>query len=69
MIAERLRLAIASTTLRLGNRELERLSVSIGCASSDADGIGIDELLGRADAALLQAKNEGPDLDPTKEGE
>lgn len=58
-IAERLRLTIANTALCLENRDPAKLSVSIGCASSSASGIGIDELLGRADAALLKAKSEG----------
>lgn len=62
-IAERLRSAIAGATLHTDHesdsREPVQLTVSIGCASTSTAGVGIDDLLGQADAALLRAKAEG----------
>jgi diguanylate cyclase (GGDEF)-like protein len=58
-IAERLRSTIATTALRLENRDQVQLTVSIGIASAVGGDIAIDELLGRADTALLKAKSQG----------
>jgi diguanylate cyclase (GGDEF)-like protein/PAS domain S-box-containing protein len=61
-IAERLLLRVNEATLSLSGEEEIRLSACVGVSASDAgngEGIELEELLRRADAALLQAKKEG----------
>ncbi len=61
-IAERLLLRVNESTLSLAGSEEIRLSVCVGVSASDTgngEGIELEELLRRADAALLQAKKEG----------
>jgi diguanylate cyclase (GGDEF)-like protein len=55
VLAERVRRAIASAPVQVGDCSLE-VTASIGVASGDGD---IDELLRRADAALYEAKGGG----------
>ncbi len=61
-IAERLLVRVNESTLSLSDSHEIRLSVCIGVSASQAgngEGIELEELLRRADAALLQAKKEG----------
>ncbi|MEC9482476.1 MAG: diguanylate cyclase, partial [Halomonas sp.] len=61
-VAERLCRAVAETPSDGNAPELPRdvrLTVSIGCAGTSEAGMSIDDLLARADAALLQAKSAG----------
>jgi diguanylate cyclase (GGDEF)-like protein len=61
-IAERLLLRVNEATLSLAGNEEIRLSVCVGvsaCDTGNGEGIELEELLRRADAALLQAKKEG----------
>jgi len=70
--AERLRAAVAGTTLEAGGHRL-RVTTSIGVAEA-AGNDGIDAVLARADTALYQAKAQGrnrtaaasPNLTPTR---
>jgi len=59
MCAERLREAISSEPIRVGNLELH-VTVSMGAALTSADcRLDRDEMIGRADAALYRAKHRG----------
>lgn len=58
--AEEIRAAVAETPLSLKGREPHlHVTVSIGVASLPADGMEGDEVLARADARLLEAKQTG----------
>ena len=61
MVADRLRKKISATTIN-GEKDGLTVTVSIGCAAATGK---MDDtqaaLLGRADAALYKAKNEGRD--------
>ncbi len=60
MVAERLREVVAKTPLVLEDGTELRVTISIGCAMRVVDGDDSgDQLIGRADAALYQAKNLG----------
>jgi diguanylate cyclase (GGDEF)-like protein len=68
-VAERLRARIAGQSIAWHDREL-RITTSIGAATLDA-GESVPSLIGRADAALYQAKAAGRDrciAAPTQEG-
>ena len=56
---ETLRQAVMQLHLRHQDRELPTISVSIGAAAAEPKETDIAALLGRADAALYQAKEEG----------
>jgi diguanylate cyclase (GGDEF)-like protein len=57
-LGERVRAAVESSMLRLGDETLS-LTVSIGVSVSRANGDDVDALLARADAALYAAKRGG----------
>jgi diguanylate cyclase (GGDEF)-like protein len=57
-VAERIRNAIASRTLELGERRITS-SVSIGIASFPEDGASLDSLAAHADRAMYGAKEAG----------
>lgn len=58
-VAQRLRLAIATTEIPLPSRWPLRFTTSIGVASLTKDDTHIETILNRADKALYQAKREG----------
>ena len=59
-VAERLRQALADTSLKLGDSGLELpFTVSIGVTALEGRNFSIDSLLQEADAAPYQAKNSG----------
>lgn len=57
-VAERLRQRVAGTTVAIGDAPPLACTVSVGIAMS-APGLGIDQLLARADDALYRAKQSG----------
>lgn len=61
IVAERLRKSIESEQIRIGGDQMINITVSIGLSAFNPDDqpVSPDELLGRADKALYQAKNEG----------
>lgn len=59
LVAERIRLAVASSSSGPGSRPDQRVTVSIGVASYPRDGSTPAELIARADEALYQAKAQG----------
>ena len=68
--AERLRETVSTTLVDLGEgQEPLRITVSIGLADVRSHGVGLDQLLSRADRAMYCAKNAGRDrievADPT----
>ena len=68
--AERLRETVSTTLVDLGEgQEPLRITVSIGLADVRSHGVGLDQLLSRADRAMYRAKNAGRDrievADPT----
>ena len=58
-VAERLRNAIAQTTLPLDDGRMLRFTVSIGVCSCAAQNVTVEELLKAADQALYAAKDKG----------
>ncbi|MDQ5911576.1 MAG: Sensor diguanylate cyclase [Pseudomonadota bacterium] len=58
-IAERLRTAIAQTSLPLADGQMLRFTVSIGGCAFSGRKLAVDELLKTADQALYVAKNNG----------
>ena len=68
--AERLRETVSATLVDMGEgQEPLRITVSIGLADVRSHGVGLDQLLSRADRAMYRAKNAGRDrievADPT----
>ncbi|HEX8961693.1 MAG TPA: diguanylate cyclase [Rhodocyclaceae bacterium] len=61
LAAERLRQAVGSTPIPLGEDQAVAVTVSIGVATMEADDGDAHALLARADAALYAAKNTGRD--------
>ncbi len=59
-IAQALRLAVRGINLESGRRKVA-LSISIGAATSAPEDQTVQDILNRADAALLQAKTKGRD--------
>jgi diguanylate cyclase (GGDEF)-like protein len=60
--AERLRETVSSTPVDVGEGQAPlRITVSIGLADARAHGVGLDQLLSRADRAMYRAKNAGRD--------
>ena len=57
VVAERIRVAISATRLKLGTRNV-RFTVSVGIASV-SDGVSLDQLLKSADGAVYLAKSRG----------
>lgn len=57
-IAERIRIGLASYPFQCSGREIE-ITASIGVATHPDDGMTVDDLLARADAALFEAKRFG----------
>lgn len=57
--AEQLRIAIAGTPVAIGDGRLLPLTASIGVASREPGGIGLDALLSAADRAMYRAKTGG----------
>lgn len=60
-VAEKLRQAIADTSIPINDDELLKLTVSIGVSEVRSDDGKIDQALKRADQALYQAKTTGRD--------
>ena len=60
-IAERIRAAVAEYKMRSPDHKEFNVTLSIGIASSGAFDFDAQRLIGRADAAMYQAKNEGRD--------
>lgn len=58
-LAERLRLAIAGTTISLSDKEKVRITASLGLTPIDAGISSIDELLTITDPLLKRSKSEG----------
>jgi diguanylate cyclase (GGDEF)-like protein len=58
-VAERLRRALANTTITLPEGQLTHITVSVGVTSIQPTDANIDDLLKRADKALYEAKNSG----------
>jgi diguanylate cyclase (GGDEF)-like protein len=58
-LAERLREQIAAIVVKSPRKEEVRFTTSIGLAQMDVDDVDPERLLGRADAALYQAKAHG----------
>ena len=58
-ISERLCNAIAGGTVMAGTSPPIRITVSIGVATTVQDGVGLEALLSRADAAMYAAKRSG----------
>ena len=58
-VAERLRLALANTTVTLPEGQHIQITVSMGVTSTQPNDTHIDDLLKRVDTALYQAKNTG----------
>ena len=56
---QRLRAAIAQTTLPLADGQMLRFTVSIGIATAEDADASFDVLFGRADKALYLAKQDG----------
>jgi len=54
LVATRIRSAISATPIEVGPGLLIAVSASVGCAA--AIGAGLDQLIGRADAAMYAAK-------------
>ena len=62
VFAERLRERVGDYPFASGD-EMLRVTISVGVATFPADGVStVDELFGRADAALYRAKHEGRNL-------
>ncbi len=59
LVAERIRLAVAGCPAGEGDRDVGRVTVSIGVASFPGDAAGPRELIARADEALYRAKAQG----------
>lgn len=60
--AERLRETVSSTLVEVGEgQEPLRITVSIGLADVRTHGVGLEQLLSRADRAMYRAKNAGRD--------
>ncbi|MFZ5525700.1 MAG: diguanylate cyclase [Pseudomonadota bacterium] len=60
--AERLRETVSTSLVDLGEgQEPLRITVSIGLADVRSHGVGLDQLLSRADRAMYRAKNAGRD--------
>ncbi len=59
LIAERLRDAVATNSLRIGSQRVTDITVSIGLAQSGPDGDTIEEILRIADGRLYDAKRRG----------
>ena len=60
--AERLRETVSATLVDVGEgQEPLRITVSIGLADVRSHGVGLDQLLSRADRAMYRAKNAGRD--------
>lgn len=60
MVANRLRDVVATTPMELEDGTKLTVTMSIGCALRDEDGVdSFDKLIGRADAALYVAKRQG----------
>ena len=60
-IAERIRIAVAEYKMRSADQREFNVTLSIGIASSGAFDFEAQRLIGRADAAMYAAKNEGRD--------
>jgi diguanylate cyclase (GGDEF)-like protein len=59
VVAERLRIAVASASFQSGVQRLTGVTVSIGIAQSGSDGDTIDDILRVADERLYRAKHQG----------
>ena len=57
-VAERLRTSIASTPIRVFDREIS-VTVSIGVATQDENTTDLETLIARADQAMYIAKHKG----------
>ena len=58
-VAERIRVAVLESTLKLSNQESIQFTVSIGVATLQGADRGISDLLQRADQALYDSKRNG----------
>jgi len=60
-VAERLRNAVANTSVNIGNAHSVQLTISIGVAAACKEDTDVAMLLDRADQALYEAKHSGRD--------
>ena len=58
-VAERLRIAVASTEISIDGGNVVHLTVSTGVATAGENDVAVDSLLERADKALYKAKHTG----------
>jgi diguanylate cyclase (GGDEF)-like protein len=59
-IAQDLAECLAGTRIRLDETHSHNVTTSVGVATFEGDRVTVDEVLARADAAMYQAKDEGP---------
>jgi diguanylate cyclase (GGDEF)-like protein/PAS domain S-box-containing protein len=59
-IAQDLAECLAGTRIRLDEAHSHNVTTSVGVATFEGDRVTVDEVLARADAAMYQAKDEGP---------